>query len=129
MNTPNSYFCLFQSLILCLEYGAEVFWDVVNPRPYLRFIYEDEMPPEVQHSVLAVQTQEGETFIYDCTREQFGWPGSEWLMDPREFTRFLEDMWFDGEDVASLLKCTRRAIARSEEGYWGRIFATFECMW
>jgi hypothetical protein len=118
------------TLIWALEYGAEVSWALVNPSPDITFMYAGEKPPEiVQHSVLVVQTRECETFIYDGTREQYGWSGSEWLLEPREFTRYLEDMRSEWEDGASLLKLTRRVLSRGEEGYWGRIFTTFECMW
>jgi hypothetical protein len=63
-----------------------VTWDIVSPSPYIVLIAGDDEPADVvKHSILTVQTKERETFFFDCTREQFAWPSSEWLLEPRRF--------------------------------------------
>jgi hypothetical protein len=112
-----------------LDYGAEVIWALVLPIPHIVLISGDETPANTSHSVLVVQTMYGETFIFDCTREQFGWQGCEWLLELRDFKEYVLDKKLCAKDVSTSLESARRGLVKQDSGYWGRILKTFEHMW
>jgi hypothetical protein len=79
------------------------------------------------HAVLFVQTPVGESFIFDCTGEQFGWPASDWLsMNMARHIVNVEANWGDG---AATMAELQEAIFASDKGYWRRAFGSFNIMW
>lgn len=117
---------LEQCLITVLGYGAEVYWDVFKPAPKMIFMNPLGERSYPKHSHLLIQTEAGETFHFDCTGEQFGWSGADWLTEPREFTKRMADMLEETEDGATSYKLVRWQLRAQDQGYWRRIFASFD---
>jgi hypothetical protein len=77
--------------------------------------------------VLFVQIPVGESFIFDCTGEQFDWPISDWLtIDIARHLVDVEATWGDG---AATLPEVREGIFKDDNGYWKRAFRSFNNMW
>jgi hypothetical protein len=113
-------------LIAATEYGAEVSWAMLEVVPMIYFALNGEPPKAFPHSVLFVQTPAGESFFFDCTGEQFGWNGQEWLT--MNIEEYLQDVTAEWDDGAATLKMTRRWIFGSDGGYWKRIIKSFDVM-
>jgi hypothetical protein len=79
------------------------------------------------HAVLFIQTLAGESFIFDCTGEQFGWPASNWLTT--DIARHLVDVEATWGDGAATFAKLQEDIFASDKGYWKRAFGSFNIMW
>jgi hypothetical protein len=108
------------------EYGAEVSWVVLDATPTIFLASEGKLPEAFKHSVLLVHTSAGERFIFDCTGEQFGWPGSDWLTT--DITKHLQDVMANWGDGAETLEITRGWVCCTDGGYWKRAMESFEVM-
>ncbi|KAH5240537.1 hypothetical protein HBI42_164510 [Parastagonospora nodorum] len=108
------------------KYNADVSWRIISPNPVFSFLSGDDELRQYSHSVVVVETKEGKTFIFDCTGEQFGWNGSEWLMELEEFSERMDED--ELPDRQGSLGFTRRVISKQPDGYWPRIFTTFSQM-
>ncbi|KAL5113533.1 hypothetical protein ACEQ8H_008598 [Pleosporales sp. CAS-2024a] len=130
------HFCYFvlRSLRQHLEskYGATVKWCAVSARPELVLVKKYDSPDSANtHSILVVETQEGEGWVFDCTGEQFGWPKSEWLM---ELSLFVSLRMTDGWDIAETYtqateEIIEQRLVEQDDGYWAEIVICFGAMW
>jgi hypothetical protein len=118
------------NLTVCLTtapgYGAEVSWAVLEVVPRIYLAFHGELPEGFRHSVLYVRTAAGESFVFDCTGEQFGWPTSDWLT--ADITKNMKDARASWDDGAVLLKVTRRNIFLTDGGYWKGLIKSLNVM-
>jgi hypothetical protein len=75
-----------------------------------------------------VWTKLGEIFHFDCTRQQFGLPASEWLTEPFDLNKILVDVFADWENGAETRAVVRSSLLKDDNGFWGRIFSSFHTM-
>jgi hypothetical protein len=105
---------------------VQVFWVVLEVVPIIFFSWEGEPPQVFKHSVLFAQMAGGESFMFDCTGKQFGWPGFNWLT--MDVARHLKDVMADWDYSSQTSKLIWGTIRRSNDGYWRRAFESIQDM-
>jgi ubiquitin C-terminal hydrolase len=118
--------CFQSNLTLILEYDAEVHWEVFTDVLKLALMYPHIILSDTSHSHRLIQTKATGTLAFDCTGEQFGCTGADWLTGSREFTKRMVDMLEETSDGASDYEHMRRIADEQDEGYWHWIIAKFD---